>query len=149
MAHAMPCILPSMTIEEALDVTKIFSVSGLLPPETPLSPNWPIPISSTWPMCVRDCCGTLGADRRTGLIQPDREPDVRNPGWCAGFDEVAELALKASVGTLVASYAERSRPAGQLARCFPLEQGDRHGIGCTILKRSESDYEHPRLQLHT
>jgi magnesium chelatase family protein len=36
MARAMPSILPSMTIEEALDVTKIYSVSGLLPPETPL-----------------------------------------------------------------------------------------------------------------
>jgi magnesium chelatase family protein len=34
MAHAMPSILPSMTIEEALEVTKIYSVSGLLPPET-------------------------------------------------------------------------------------------------------------------
>jgi magnesium chelatase family protein len=36
MARAMPSILPSMTIEEALEVTKIYSVSGLLPPETPL-----------------------------------------------------------------------------------------------------------------
>jgi magnesium chelatase family protein len=36
MARAMPSILPSMVIEEALDVTKIYSVSGLLPPETPL-----------------------------------------------------------------------------------------------------------------
>ena len=34
MARAMPCILPSMTIEEALELTKIYSVSGLLPPET-------------------------------------------------------------------------------------------------------------------
>lgn len=32
----MPSILPSMSVEEALDVTKIYSVSGLLPPETPL-----------------------------------------------------------------------------------------------------------------
>jgi magnesium chelatase family protein len=36
MARAMPSILPSMTIEEALEVTKIYSVSGLLPSETPL-----------------------------------------------------------------------------------------------------------------
>ncbi|MCJ7620424.1 MAG: YifB family Mg chelatase-like AAA ATPase, partial [Anaerolineae bacterium] len=36
MARAIPSILPSMTIEEALEVTKIYSVSGLLPPETPL-----------------------------------------------------------------------------------------------------------------
>ncbi len=36
MARSLPSILPSMTIEEALDVTKIYSVSSLLPPETPL-----------------------------------------------------------------------------------------------------------------
>jgi magnesium chelatase family protein len=36
MARAMPSILPSMSIDEALDVTKIYSISGLLPPETPL-----------------------------------------------------------------------------------------------------------------
>ena len=36
MARAMPSILPSMSIDEALEVTKIYSVSGLLPPETPL-----------------------------------------------------------------------------------------------------------------
>ena len=36
LARAMPSILPSMSIDEALDVTKIYSVSGLLPPETPL-----------------------------------------------------------------------------------------------------------------
>jgi len=32
----MPSILPSMSIDEALDVTKIYSVSGILPAETPL-----------------------------------------------------------------------------------------------------------------
>ena len=36
LARAMPAILPDMTSEEALDVTKIYSVSGLLPAETPL-----------------------------------------------------------------------------------------------------------------
>ncbi len=36
LARALPSILPSMSIDEALDVTKIYSVSGLLPPETPL-----------------------------------------------------------------------------------------------------------------
>ncbi len=36
LARALPSILPSMSIEEALDVTKIYSVSALLPPETPL-----------------------------------------------------------------------------------------------------------------
>ena len=36
LARAMPSILPPMTISEALEVTKIYSVRGLLPPDTPL-----------------------------------------------------------------------------------------------------------------
>jgi len=36
MARALPSILPPMTAEEAIEVTKIYSVSGLLPSYTPL-----------------------------------------------------------------------------------------------------------------
>src|SRR3970282_878520 len=36
LARSLPSILPPMTNEEALEVTKIYSVSGLLPPDTPL-----------------------------------------------------------------------------------------------------------------
>lgn len=36
LARAMPSILPKLSIEEALEVTKIYSVSGMLPPGTPL-----------------------------------------------------------------------------------------------------------------
>ncbi|HLE81853.1 MAG TPA: YifB family Mg chelatase-like AAA ATPase [Dehalococcoidia bacterium] len=36
LARALPAILPAMTIDEALDVTRIYSVSGLLPSDTPL-----------------------------------------------------------------------------------------------------------------
>jgi magnesium chelatase family protein len=36
LARALPTILPPMTIDEALQVTEIYSVRGLLPPETPL-----------------------------------------------------------------------------------------------------------------
>ena len=36
LARSIPSILPPMTTEEALEVTKIYSVSGLLPPDTPL-----------------------------------------------------------------------------------------------------------------
>ncbi len=36
LARALPSILPAMTIEEALDVTKIYSVSGLLASDVPL-----------------------------------------------------------------------------------------------------------------
>lgn len=36
LARALPSILPEMTTEESLEVTRIYSVAGLLPPETPL-----------------------------------------------------------------------------------------------------------------
>jgi magnesium chelatase family protein len=36
LARVTPSILPRMTIDEALDVTRIYSVSGLLPPDVPL-----------------------------------------------------------------------------------------------------------------
>ncbi len=36
LAKSLPSILPKMTIDEALGVTRILSVGGLLPPETPL-----------------------------------------------------------------------------------------------------------------
>ncbi len=36
LARALPSILPRMTIGEALETTKIYSVAGMLPPETPL-----------------------------------------------------------------------------------------------------------------
>jgi magnesium chelatase family protein len=36
LARAVPSVLPRMTFEEALTVTKIYSVAGQLPPDTPL-----------------------------------------------------------------------------------------------------------------
>ena len=36
MARALPGILPEMSIDEALDATRIYSVADQLPPETPL-----------------------------------------------------------------------------------------------------------------
>ncbi len=36
LARSLPGILPPMTNEESLEVTKIYSVTGLLPPDTPL-----------------------------------------------------------------------------------------------------------------
>jgi len=41
LARAMPAILPKMTIDEALDVTRIYSVADSLPPDTPLIRNRP------------------------------------------------------------------------------------------------------------
>jgi magnesium chelatase family protein len=36
MARALPGILPTMTLEESLEVTRIYSVADMLPPDTPL-----------------------------------------------------------------------------------------------------------------
>ena len=36
LARSLPSVLPKMTTEEAVEVTKVYSVSGLLPSETPL-----------------------------------------------------------------------------------------------------------------
>jgi len=36
LARALPAILPELTIDEALDVTRIYSVADQLPPDTPL-----------------------------------------------------------------------------------------------------------------
>jgi magnesium chelatase family protein len=36
LARSMPSILPTMTVEESLQVTKVYSVAGMLPPDTPL-----------------------------------------------------------------------------------------------------------------
>ena len=41
LARSLPSILPPMTNEEALEVTKIYSASGLLPQDTPLIRNRP------------------------------------------------------------------------------------------------------------
>ena len=36
LARALPSILPGLTLDEALDITRIYSVSGMLPADTPL-----------------------------------------------------------------------------------------------------------------
>lgn len=41
LARALPGILPAMSVEESLDVTRIYSVADALPPETPMIRNRP------------------------------------------------------------------------------------------------------------
>ncbi|GAC1402048.1 MAG: YifB family Mg chelatase-like AAA ATPase [Chloroflexota bacterium] len=41
LARALPSILPDMTLDEALETTKIYSVSGMLPADTPLARQRP------------------------------------------------------------------------------------------------------------
>ena len=39
LARSLPVVLPHMTIDEALDVTRIYSVADQLPPDLPLIRN--------------------------------------------------------------------------------------------------------------
>lgn len=55
LAQGKPSILASTSIDEALDVTMIHSVSGLLPPETPL-------------MQYRPCCAAHHTIGHAGLM---------------------------------------------------------------------------------
>ncbi|MFZ5916385.1 MAG: YifB family Mg chelatase-like AAA ATPase [Chloroflexota bacterium] len=41
LARSMPSILPRLTLEEALDITRIYSVADLLPPDTPMMRHRP------------------------------------------------------------------------------------------------------------
>ncbi len=41
LARSMPSILPAMTLDEALEVTRVYSVKGLLPPRRPLVTSRP------------------------------------------------------------------------------------------------------------
>ncbi|MCS6912346.1 MAG: YifB family Mg chelatase-like AAA ATPase [Anaerolineae bacterium] len=41
MARSLPSILPKLTLEEALDITRIYSVAGQLPPDQPLITHRP------------------------------------------------------------------------------------------------------------
>lgn len=41
LARTFPTILPSLSQEEAIDITSIYSISGLLPPQTPLITDRP------------------------------------------------------------------------------------------------------------
>jgi len=48
LARALPGILPEMVVEEALDVTRIYSVADALPPGTPLIRLRPFRAAPKW-----------------------------------------------------------------------------------------------------
>jgi hypothetical protein len=99
LARALPGILPKMSFDESLDVTRIYSVADQLPPETLLlrnrpfrSPhhtishaglvgggNWPHPGETLQEIAAG--LGLAGASRRTvpGRTAGVRDP-VREPG---------------------------------------------------------------------
>jgi len=48
LARALPGILPEMSIEESLDVTRIYSVADQLPTGTPLIKHRPLPRAASY-----------------------------------------------------------------------------------------------------
>jgi magnesium chelatase family protein len=42
LARAMPSIPPNLSVEEALQITRVYSVSGMLPADEPLTPERPV-----------------------------------------------------------------------------------------------------------
>ena len=63
LARAMPTILPEMNVAEALEVTRIFSVRGLLPSDVPLVRGATISLPASWHQFGR-------SDRRRFLAAP-------------------------------------------------------------------------------
>ena len=65
LARALPGILPYLTTDEALDVTKIYSVSGNLPPDSPLIAQRPFRA----PHYTISNAGLVGGGR---MLRPER-----------------------------------------------------------------------------
>jgi len=82
LARAVPSILPPMTFEEALTTTKIYSVAGMLPRDTPLIRNRPFPRSTPHRQLRRP------GRRRPGA--PSRR-DLAGPPWRPVPDELPEF----------------------------------------------------------
>jgi len=71
LARSLPSILPPMTTEEALEVTKIYSVSGLLPSDTPLIRHRPF----RSPHYTISNAGLVGGLSHRGVLFLDELPE--------------------------------------------------------------------------
>jgi hypothetical protein len=95
LARAMPGILPCMTIDEALDVTRIYSVADQLPSDTPLIQNRPF----RSPYHTISHAGLVG-----GVTGPTR---VKSLSLIAGYS--SWMSCPNSVHVCSKSCASRSR----------------------------------------
>ena len=112
LARSMPSILPSMSREEAIEVTKIYSVSGLLPSDTPLinerpfrSPHYTISHAGLvgggrWPRP-----GEISLSHR-GVLFLDELPEFGNAGL-----EVLRQPLEDKVVTISRAQGSVTFPA--------------------------------------
>ena len=108
LARAVPAIMPRMSIHEALDVTKIYSVCGLLPADTPLITQRPF----RSPHHTISHAGLVGGGHfprpgeitlaHRGVLFLDELPEFDSRDWkcCASRWRTAWLRSAASSGTL-------------------------------------------------
>lgn len=112
LARSLPSILPSMSREEAIEVTKIYSISGLLPSDTPLinerpfrSPHYTISHAGLvgggrWPRP-----GEISLSHR-GVLFLDELPEFGNAGL-----EVLRQPLEDRVITISRAQGSVTFPA--------------------------------------
>jgi magnesium chelatase family protein len=98
LARAIPGILPEMSIEESLDVTRIYSVADQLPVGTPLIKHRPTPWScwtaATW-RCSRQWAGRPCA---ASFATSARSSRCFTPGaWCIATSILAMCAARPTV----------------------------------------------------
>ena len=95
MARALPSILPPMTGDEALDVTKIYSIGGKLPPGTPLLRRAPVSRAAPHHLVCR-------AGRRRQRAAPRRDlagaPRRAVPGRAARVSEPGARSAAPAAG---------------------------------------------------
>ncbi|HEX5499451.1 MAG TPA: YifB family Mg chelatase-like AAA ATPase, partial [Thermomicrobiales bacterium] len=167
LARALPTILPPMTIDEALEVTRIYSVRGLLPPETPLLRERPFraPHHTTsyaglvgggsWPrpgeislahrgVLFLDELPEFGATRLEGLRQPleDRTVTLARAAGTLGFP--ANFTLIAAMNPCPCGYfGDPVKPC----RCAPAAVARyQKRISGPLLDRIDIHLDVPRIE---
>ena len=72
LARRIPTIMPSLTFEESLELTKIYSVAGLFNPQRPFDPGKALPQPSPHQLCGLPCWRRKNSRTRRGDAGPQR-----------------------------------------------------------------------------
>ena len=80
LARSIRSILSTMTLSEALEVTRIYSVADMLPPETPLISQRPFPTPSHMPDWWARASAATGRDK-PGASQCSAHLIEERPGF--------------------------------------------------------------------
>ena len=113
-ARRLPSILPEMTLEESLEVTRIYSIAGLLAPEDPLMKKRPF-------RAPHHSLSPLGAGRRRADPQT-REITLAHRGVLF-LDELPQTSRRKIPGTAASASGRAEDSDCQAGRKFPLSGG--------------------------